>query len=67
MTSPAIILVGEVNMESVRRNLDEGNGITFQKPLGFANKADWANAVLVVLEPEQSPAEAAETILWALR
>ena len=67
MTSPAKNLVGEVKREGVIRSLEDGGGILFQKPLGLAKPEDRADAVLVVLEPEQSPREVAEIILWALR
>ena len=49
------------------RSLDAGEEILFEKPLGLAKPEDRVEAILVVLEPEQSPREIAEMILWALR
>ena len=67
MTSPAKILVSEVKREGVIRSLEDGGGIWFQKPLGLDRPEDKAEAILVILEPEQSPREVAKILLWALR
>ena len=65
--TPASILIGGVRPERLDQNLNNGEGILFRKPPGITALEDRANAVLVVLEPDQSPKEVYETILWALR
>ncbi len=67
MTSPATILIGGVRRERLDQDLDGPEGILFMKTRGITLSEDRANAVLVVLEPDQNPREVAETILWALR
>ena len=67
MTSPATILIGGVRRERLDQDLDGPEGILFMKTRGITLFEDRANAVLVVLEPDQNPREVAETILWALR
>jgi hypothetical protein len=67
MTSPATILIGGVRRERLDQDLDGPEGILFMKTRGITLFEHRANAVLVVLEPDQNPREVAETILWALR
>jgi hypothetical protein len=67
VTSAAKILAGEVNRQGVICSLEGGEEILFQKTRGSARPEDKANAILVVVEPEQSPGEVAEIILWALQ
>lgn len=65
--TPATILVVGVRREQLDHNPNGDEGILFRKPPQITLFDDRANAVLVVLEPDQSPREVAETILWALR
>ena len=65
--NPVTILVGGVRREEIQRNPDPVEGILFRKVPEITLLEERANAVLVVLQPEQSPWEVAETILWALR
>ena len=67
MMTPATILIGGVRPDRLDQNLNDGGGILFKKPPGITALENRANAVLVVLKPDQSPKEVAETILWALR
>ena len=67
MTSPATILLGEVERRGVIEMLEEDGRVLFEKPRGLAQPEDKAQAVLLVLEPGQDPREVAEVILWALR
>jgi hypothetical protein len=67
MMTPATILIGGVQPDKLYQNLNGGGGILFRKPPGITALEDRANAILVVLKPDQSPKEVAETILWALR
>jgi hypothetical protein len=67
MMTPATILIGGVQPDKLYQNLNGGGGILFKKPPGITALEDRANAILVVLKPDQSPKEVAETILWALR
>ena len=67
MTSPATILLGEVKRGGMVRSLEDDGGVLFEKPLGLAKPEGRAEAVLVVLEPDQNPREVAEIILWAMR
>jgi hypothetical protein len=46
---------------------NDGEGILSKKPQGITALEDRANAILVVLKPDQSPKEVAQRILWALR
>jgi hypothetical protein len=67
MTLPAEILIGEVNSRGTNSLPEDDGEILFEKPRGLARSGDHAEAVLVVLEPDQNPREVAELILWALR
>jgi hypothetical protein len=67
MTSQATILLGEVDRRGMNHCSEDGGEILFEKPRGLAKPEDHAEAVLVVLEPDQNPREVAELILWALR
>ena len=67
MTSPAKILIGEVNRRGITQSPEDVGEILFEKPLGLGKPEDNAEAVLVVLKPDQNPREIAELILWALR
>lgn len=65
--TPARILVGSVQIHAEGQNSNDGGEITFREKKGISLSRDQNEAVLVVLEPTQSPQEVAETILWALR
>lgn len=67
MTSVPKILLGEVARDTVIPSLEDGEAILFEKPLGVARPDHKAEAILLVLEPEESPWEVAERIRWALR
>jgi hypothetical protein len=67
MASPATILLGGVERRGMMDSLENRGGILFEKLLGLAKPEGKAQAVLVVLEPNQDPREIAEVILWALR
>lgn len=65
--TPARIMVGSVQLHEGGRIPNEGGQITFTEQKGISLSNERTEAVLVVLEPTQSPREVAETILWALR
>ncbi len=67
MTSLPTILLGEVPRETLVPSLEGGGGILFEKPRGLARPENKAEAILLVLDPEESPWEVAERIRWALR
>ena len=64
---PARILVGSVPIDTMGQNVNDRREITFREQRGISALEEKTEAVLVVLEPTQSPKEVAETILWALR
>lgn len=67
MTSLPRILLGEVPSETLVPSLERGSGILFEAPRGLARPENRAEAILLVLEPDESPWEVAETIRWAMR
>jgi hypothetical protein len=67
MTSVPTILLGEVTRDAVTPGSEDSREILFEKPMGVARPENKAEAILLVLEPDESPWEVAEMVRWALR